>query len=145
MRSSTRRRRSSLTSYTGHEFSGTIAEVGEGVTDIEVGQKVAVFPVLRDEACHWCEEEVYGLCKGWGFLGYSGYGGGFAEYICIDGKAIHKIPDNVSLEVAALVEPLAVAWHAVKIGDLKQSDLALVVGAGRLSPTPLFGQYQIAY
>jgi threonine dehydrogenase-like Zn-dependent dehydrogenase len=107
-------------------------EVGEGVKDLEVGQKVAVYPVLRDGSCHWCEQEVYGLCKKWGFLGYSGYGGGFAEYICIDQSAIHKIPDNMSLEAAALVEPLAVAWHGVKIADLKPDDHALVVGGGTL-------------
>ena len=111
--------------------------MGEGVTDLEVGQKVAVFPVLRDNTCHWCEQEVYGLCPSWGFLGYSGYGGGFAEYICIDRQAIHKIPDNVSLEAAALVEPLAVSWHAVKIGELKPDEHALVVGAGELNPSPL--------
>lgn len=115
---------------TGHEFSGVIIELGEGVTSFEIGQRVAVFPVLRDDSCHWCDQEVYGLCEKWGFLGYSGYGGGFSEFICVDSKAIHIIPDNVSLEAAALVEPLSVAWHAVKIADMKPDDCALVVGAG---------------
>jgi (R,R)-butanediol dehydrogenase/meso-butanediol dehydrogenase/diacetyl reductase len=107
-----------------------IVELGEGVTDLEIGQKVAIFPVLRDDTCDWCQQEIYGLCEKWGFLGYSGYGGGFAEFISVDRKAIHKIPDNVSLDVAALVEPLAVAWHAVKMAALKPDEHALIVGAG---------------
>jgi threonine dehydrogenase-like Zn-dependent dehydrogenase len=102
------------------------------VTDLEIGQKVAIFPVLTDDTCDWCQQEIYGLCDKWGFLGYSGYGGGFAEFISVDRKAIHKIPDNVSLDVAALVEPLTVAWHAVKIAALEPDKHALVVGAGKL-------------
>lgn len=107
------------------------------MTDLKVGQKVAVYPVLRDESCHWCDKEVYGMCAKWGFLGYSGYGGGFSEFICIDSKACHKIPDNMSLEAAALVEPLAVSWHAIKIANLKPDDIALVVGAGQLQHLPV--------
>ena len=94
---------------TGHEFSGTIAELSEGVTDLRIGQKVAVFPILSDNTCLWCRREAYALCKKWGFFGYSGYGGGMAEYACVERQAIYPIPDNVSLDVAALVEPLAVA------------------------------------
>lgn len=119
-----------LTDSLGHEFSGTIAELGSGVTDLSPGQKVAVFPVIADGTCHWCSKEVYGMCESWGFLGYSGWGGGMAEYICVQKEAIHKIPENVPLDVAALVEPLAVAWHAVKLGKMEGSDTALVLGAG---------------
>ena len=97
-----------LPTVAGHEFSGTVDELGEGVTDLEVGQKVAVFPVLTDGTCYYCGIESYGVCRSWGFLGYSGGGGGLAEFICVDRKAVHKVPENVSLEVAALVEPSAV-------------------------------------
>lgn len=114
----------------GHEFSGTIVECGEGVTDLKAGQKVAVFPVLTDMTCHWCDREAYGLCAKWGFLGYSGYGGGMAEYVCVEQRAIHKLPDDMPLEIGALVEPLAVGWHAVKLAPLKSTDTALVLGAG---------------
>lgn len=115
----------------GHEFSGTIVEVGEGVTDLEIGQNVAVFPVITDHTCYWCRQETYGLCEKWGFLGYSGYGGGMAQYICVEAEAIHKLPDNIPLDVAALVEPLAVAWHAVKLSKLGAEHHSLVVGAGK--------------
>lgn len=103
---------------------------------LDVGQKVAVFPVLGDRTCHWCHEEAYGMCSQWGFLGYSGYGGGFAEFICVDAKDIHVIPEAMPLDVAALVEPLAVAWHAVKLANLKSEDWTLVVGAGSFRPSP---------
>lgn len=108
-----------------------IEGLGEGVTDLKIGQKVAVFPVLRDDTCHWCQQEAYGLCPNWGFLGYSGYGGGFAEYVCVDSTAIYKIPDTMPLDVAALVEPLAVSWHAVKLAGLLPNEWGLVVGAGQ--------------
>lgn len=110
-----------------------MAELGEGVTDLEVGQKVAVFPVITDGTCYWCSKDTYGLCESWGFLGYSGYGGGFAEYICIERRAIHVVPESMSLDVAALVEPLAVGWHAVKTAGLNEGDDVLVVGAGRFA------------
>ena len=100
------------------------------MTDLAVGDKVAVFPIITDGTCHWCEQEIYGLCPNWGFLGYSGFGGGMAEYIVVERKAVHKIPDPVSLDIAALVEPLAVGWHAVKLAKPVSGDCCLVLGAG---------------
>lgn len=70
------------------------------------------------------------MCPDWGFLGYSGFGGGFAERIVVDSKDVHPIPDSMSLDVAALVEPLAVGWHGVKLSRIGPDDSALVLGAG---------------
>ena len=120
-----------LPTICGHEFSGTIEALGDGVTDLDVGQKVAVFPVLTDGTCHWCKEEAYGLCPSWGFLGYSGFGGGMAEYVCVDRKDVLKLPDHVGLDVGALVEPLAVGWHAVKLAKVSAGNHCLVLGAGK--------------
>jgi threonine dehydrogenase-like Zn-dependent dehydrogenase len=121
----------------GHEFSGRIVEVDADVpknliTDqgLEVGRKCVVFPVLGDRECVWCQQGAHGCCPNWGFLGYSGYGGGFAEYICVDARDVITIPDSMRLDVAALVEPLAVAWHAVNLGEAKAEDSVLVLGAG---------------
>jgi threonine dehydrogenase-like Zn-dependent dehydrogenase len=127
-----------LPSVLGHEFSGTIAALASDVTDLSIGQKVAVFPVLGDGTCHYCQHEILGMCPKWGFLGYSGYGGGMAEYVCVERRAIHKLPESMSLEVGALVEPLAVAWHAVKLKTPKPGDVALVLGAGMSIPLCLF-------
>ncbi|KAK3066645.1 hypothetical protein LTR53_016921 [Teratosphaeriaceae sp. CCFEE 6253] len=118
----------------GHEFAGTILSLGEGLEEshLKPGQKCTVFPVLGDRSCHWCQQDVSGMCPQWGFLGYSGYGGGMAEYICVDARDVYLIPESMSLEVAALVEPLAVAWHGVKLGfpTPGAGDSALVLGAG---------------
>lgn len=117
----------------GHEFSGRIVEMDEKVPTelgLAVGKKCTVFPVITDRTCIWCKKQLWGCCPNWGFLGYSGYGGGFAEYICVDARDVHPIPDSMRLDVAALVEPLAVAWHAVKLGNPKPDDTVLVLGAG---------------
>ena len=119
-----------LPAVLGHEFAGTIEEVGEGVTDLDIGQKVAVFPVITDGTCYWCQQEVLGQCEKWGFMGYSGWGGGMAEYICVERRAIHKIPEHVPLDVAALVEPIAVGWHGVRLAKMQAGQTALVTGAG---------------
>ncbi|KAK5697108.1 hypothetical protein LTR17_024014 [Elasticomyces elasticus] len=123
-----------LPSILGYEFSGIIQALGEGLEDsrLRPGQKVTVFPVLGDRSCYWCQRDISGMCPKWGFLGYSGYGGGMAEYICVDVRDVHPIPNSMSLEVAALVEPLAVAWHGVKLGfpNPEAGDSALVLGAG---------------
>ena len=70
------------------------------------------------------------MCPDWGFLGYSGFGGGFAEQIVVNAKDVHPIPGSMSLDVAALVEPLAVGWHGVKLSEIRPEDSALVLGAG---------------
>ncbi|KAF7198206.1 Tannase, partial [Pseudocercospora fuligena] len=115
----------------GHEFSGTITEVSPDVRTLQPGQKCTVFPPLGDRTCYWCQRgDSSGMCPNWGFLGYSGYGGGFAEYICVDARDVHPLPASVDLDVAALVEPLAVGWHAVKKGKVGNGDAALVLGAG---------------
>lgn len=117
----------------GHEFSGRIVEVGEGVDEslgLRVGKKCAIFPVIGDRTCIFCQEGAHGCCPNWGFLGISGFGGGFSEYTCIDARDVFPIPDSMPLDVAALVEPLAVGWHAVKLGHPKPQDSVLVLGAG---------------
>jgi len=123
-----------LPTVLGHEFSGRIETIGEGLDDspLEPGQKCTVFPVLGCRTCYWCQRDISGMCPTWGFLGYSGYGGGFAEYICVDARDVHPIPENMLLEVGALIEPLAVAWHGVKLGFPTRgaNDSALVLGAG---------------
>lgn len=64
-------------------------------------------------------------------MGYTGFGGGMSEYTVVERKALHKVPDHVPLELTALVEPLAVGWHAVRMGRVKEGQSCLVLGAGR--------------
>ncbi|KAL4925087.1 uncharacterized protein BDV17DRAFT_189955 [Aspergillus undulatus] len=119
----------------GHEFGGIVEEVGEGVTHLVPGQKAVVRPTIFDRKCPPCKLGYEYCCENIGFVGLSGYGGGFAEYICAPAEHFYPIPDNVSPELIALIEPLAVAWHAVNLSPYKdgmQGDNVLIVGGGPL-------------
>ncbi|SHE30846.1 2,3-butanediol dehydrogenase [Clostridium fallax] len=114
----------------GHELAGEVTEVGEGVTNFKIGDRVVVEPIVACGKCSACKEGKYNLCPSLGFHGLCGGGGGFAEYTVFPQKFIHKIPDNMSYEKAALIEPIAVGFHSVRIGDFRTGDTALVLGAG---------------
>lgn len=114
----------------GHEFSGQVVEVGEGVTKVKAGDRVVVEPIYACGHCEPCKAGSYNLCTSMGFLGLAGGGGGFSEYVAADEVMVHKIPENVSYEQGALVEPSAVALHAVRQSKLKVGDKAVVFGAG---------------
>lgn len=113
----------------GHEFTGIIYEVGEGVEGWKVGDRVTASGNLVCGECHWCKSGRMNICEKLGFLGI-GKDGAFAEYVEVLGERLFKIPDNVSLREAVLAEPLACGIHATKlIGDLAGSTVA-IVGTG---------------
>ncbi|MBU5351339.1 2,3-butanediol dehydrogenase [Paenibacillus silvae] len=114
----------------GHEFSGQVVEVGEGVTRFQVGDRVVVEPIYACGQCEACKQGRYNLCDKMGFLGLAGGGGGFSEYVTAAENMVHPIPDSISYEQGALVEPSAVALHAVRQSKLKVGDTAAVFGAG---------------
>ncbi|KIN03268.1 hypothetical protein OIDMADRAFT_120325 [Oidiodendron maius Zn] len=114
----------------GHEFGGTVSEVGEGISGLQVGQRVVIQPILFDETCAACQKGLINCCRKGGFIGLSGWGGGLSEYIVVPSYSVFKIPDSISLEVAALIEPLAVAWHAVTLSRFQPNDSALILGGG---------------
>ncbi|KAI0525405.1 dehydrogenase [Xylaria bambusicola] len=117
----------------GHEISGTIIEIGSNVSnlgDLKVGDRVAVFPLLCCRTCEPCKGGFPNCCVDKGFLGLSGGGGGLSDYICVQPEAVFKLPDSISLEVGALVEPLAVAWHAVNQSAIEAGQASLVFGTG---------------
>ena len=114
----------------GHEYCGEITEVGDGVDNLAVGDRVAVEPIFACGHCAACREGRYNLCDSLGFVGLSGGHGGFAAYSVVPGEMCHKMPDELSLEQGALVEPAAVALHAVRVSQIKAGDKAAVFGAG---------------
>lgn len=133
----------------GHEFSGIIEEVGEDVKGLCSGQRAVVRPTIYDKNCAACTQGFRHCCKNIGFIGLSGilpfgspspvdertnkvtgYGGGMAHHIVAPAEHFYILPDNVSLQIAALIEPLAVAWHAVNISPFKPTDSAMVLGGG---------------
>jgi threonine dehydrogenase-like Zn-dependent dehydrogenase len=114
----------------GHEFSGTIEEIGDDVTRLKVGDRVCVQPTIYDGDCLSCRRGLVNCCDQNGFIGLSGWGGGMSEHIVVPQDSVKKLPDNVSLEIGALVEPLSVGWHAVSISPYKKGDCVLVLGGG---------------
>ncbi|RDH77208.1 dehydrogenase [Mycolicibacterium moriokaense] len=113
----------------GHEFSGVITEVGAGVDGWAEGDRVAVEPIYKCGQCPSCRAGNYNICAQIGFHGLMS-DGGMAEYTVVPTQMLHRLPDNVSLELGALVEPMSVAYHAVTLGDAKAGDTAMVFGAG---------------
>ncbi|KRE65824.1 MULTISPECIES: 2,3-butanediol dehydrogenase [Micrococcaceae] len=113
----------------GHEFSGTVSEVGEGVTGLAKGDNVVVERYFVDGTCNMCQAGSYHLCRQMGFIGLSGGGGGLSEKIVVDQRWVHPIGD-IPLDEAALIEPLSVAHHAVARSGVKAGDTALVGGSG---------------
>ncbi len=114
----------------GHEFSGEVVEVGQGVTRFKAGDRVVVEPIGACGKCPACKEGKYNLCESLGFHGLCGSGGGFAEYTVFPEEFIHKIPDNMSYEQAALIEPITVALHSLRMANFRTGDTALVLGSG---------------
>ena len=101
----------------GHEFSGVITEVGAGVTGWAEGDRVAVEPIYKCDHCGPCRAGNYNVCQQIGFHGLMS-DGGMAEFTVVPTSMLHKLPDNVSLELGALVEPMSVAYHAATLGDV---------------------------
>lgn len=114
----------------GHEFSGTINELGPGVTGLSIGQSAAIQPTLACGACPACEVHAPNVCHSGGFVGLSGGGGGLSEAVCVDAKRVFVLPDHLGLDLGALVEPLAVAWHAASAAPAMDSESVVYIAGG---------------
>lgn len=117
----------------GHEFSGVIAEIGKDVkrTDIKVGDRVAVNPVLYCNTCPYCAEGIINICDNRPFYG-TDLPGAFAEYTAVRAENIIKLTDKVSFKVGALLEGICVAVHAVDRVMPRFGDVCVVVGGGAI-------------
>ncbi len=113
----------------GHEFAGTVEAVGDGVTEYRIGDRVAVFPLLWHDDHPACEEGKYAQSDGYDYLG-SRSDGAFSEYVIAPQRNLIRVPDNVSLEEAAMTEPAAVALHAVRRASLRLGETVAVFGLG---------------
>ncbi|PSP75158.1 butanediol dehydrogenase [Halobacteriales archaeon QS_3_64_16] len=114
----------------GHEFSGVLVEIGDGVEGLAEGDRVAINPLLYCGECRQCIEGNYHVCDSVGFVGLAGGGGGFAESVVVAAEKAVLLAEGVSLEAGALVEPLAVGLHAVRRSDLRAGDTVAVFGGG---------------
>ncbi|KAK4616180.1 (R,R)-butanediol dehydrogenase [Fulvia fulva] len=116
----------------GHEFTGRIVKAAGG-SDLKVGEAVMVDPRINCQSCYPCSNKLEHLCDKWGFVGLSGGGGGFSEFVAVDARMCYRIPDDVkNLDEVALIEPFCVGRHALPASGIKDfSELTvLVVGGG---------------
>jgi L-iditol 2-dehydrogenase len=113
----------------GHEFSGIIEALGRNVDSLSIGDRVAVIPHLVCGKCDPCKQEIYNFCEKLRCTGAEA-DGAHAQYICMPANMVLQIPDNMTLEDAAMVEPACVAYHGARRGDLTDCDTVLIVGSG---------------
>lgn len=114
----------------GHEPGGTVVEVGSKVTHLKVGDRVALEPGKTCGHCRYCREGKYNLCPDVVFFATPPVDGVFQEYVAHEADLCFKLPDNVSTLEGALIEPLAVGFHAAIQGDAHLGQKAVVMGAG---------------
>lgn len=122
----------------GHETAGVVAAVGEGVTRFSPGDRVVAFHHIPCKNCFYCSRRLYAQCVTYKKVGitagYEPAGGGFAQYVrvmdWIVRQGVEKIPDGVSFDVAAFVEPVNTCHKAVEMAALRSDDVAVVLGQG---------------
>ncbi|MDQ1645673.1 MAG: hypothetical protein QOJ50_1857 [Cryptosporangiaceae bacterium] len=115
----------------GHEFAGQIVALGADVDWLSVGERVAVDPSLYCGHCEWCRIGRGNLCDNWGAIGDT-VDGACAEYVSVPAVNCYRLPDHLSYQQGALVEPLSCAVHALDILRPRVAERALVVGAGTM-------------
>ena len=113
----------------GHEFSGEIDALGQGVKGLAVGQKVTVEPSLVCGECEACRSGRYNICENLRVLGCQA-DGAMAEMVSVPAEKIIRLPEDMSYEQGALIEPTAVAVHALRRADLSRVERLLVIGSG---------------
>ena len=114
----------------GHEPGGVVVEVGKDVTHLKVGDKVALEPGKTCGHCEFCKTGRYNLCPNVIFFATPPVDGVFQEYVAHEADLCFKLPENVSTMEGALIEPLAVGFHAANLGDAHIGQTAVVFGAG---------------
>jgi L-iditol 2-dehydrogenase len=116
----------------GHEPAGTVVKVGAGVTGWHVGDRATLEPALYCYHCEYCRAGRHNVCANIRFLSTPGYAGFFREFVNLPPSNVIAIPPTVSMELAALVEPLAVAVHSLKLSSPEASETVAVWGAGAI-------------
>ncbi|MBR1524970.1 MAG: galactitol-1-phosphate 5-dehydrogenase [Lachnospiraceae bacterium] len=115
----------------GHEFSGVIDEIGEGVTSVKPGDRVAGMPLVPCMKCPDCQRGDYSLCKHYSFIGSREFGS-FAEYVAVPEKNVVKFSDDVSFIQGAFFEPATVALHGLERNDYKGGKTVAILGGGTI-------------
>ena len=113
----------------GHEMSATVHKLGAGVEAFDVGDNVVVMPLAPCNACPACDAGHSHICHNLNFLGID-TPGAFQSYWTVPAYTLHRMPENLSLKYGAMIEPLAVACHDVRLANVRPGDQVVVLGGG---------------
>jgi (R,R)-butanediol dehydrogenase/meso-butanediol dehydrogenase/diacetyl reductase len=114
----------------GHEFSGTVVSTGSAVSSVREGDRIAIMPLAYCGSCAYCRRGLQHLCATMGCVGLSHAWGGMGELATVSEYQVVRLPDDVSYEQGALIEPTAVAAYGVERAGVQPGDRVLVTGAG---------------
>lgn len=115
----------------GHEFSGKVVKLGKWVDESWMQKRVGVYPLIPCRECIACRKGQFVMCKNYSYLG-SRQDGGFAEYVAVPMQNLIELPDSVSYDQAAMLEPMSVAVHAMRRVSVAQTDTVVVYGLGTI-------------
>lgn len=114
----------------GHEFAGEVV-CAPGPKAHWMGKRVGVFPLIPCRKCEPCLSRQYEMCRDYNYVG-SRCDGAFAEYVVVPGTSLIELPDSVSFEQAAMLEPMAVSVHAMRMADIREDSRILICGLGTI-------------
>lgn len=115
----------------GHEFSGEITKLGKKVKNLSEGERVVVEPIISCGTCQLCRQGRNNICQSLQLVGLH-LSGAFSDYVAVPAKKCYTLPKAVSFEEASLVEPLAVAVHAVNLASLEKNESICIIGSGAI-------------
>ena len=115
----------------GHEFAGIVEKVGSKDYEYLIGKRVGVFPLIPCRECEQCKQKHYEMCSHYDYIG-SRRDGAFAEYVAAPVWNLIQLDESIPFTVAAMLEPLSVALHAVKQGNLKEGMNVGIIGTGMI-------------
>lgn len=115
----------------GHEFSGIVNKIGEGVSKTWLGKKVGVFPLIPCKTCDECNKGNYACCRKYDYIG-SRRDGAFAEYVLVPEWNLVELSDDANFDEYALMEPLSVAIHSINLANIQNNDRVAIIGTGAI-------------
>ncbi len=115
----------------GHEFSGIVVQVSGEKNRAWIGKRVGIFPLIPCKNCAQCQKGHYEMCENYDYIG-SRRDGGFAEYVAVPVWNLIELPENVSFVEGAMLEPLSVALHAVRLGNIQKGNSIMIIGTGMI-------------
>lgn len=120
----------------GHEFMGRVIELGPGAAEkygLKIGDRAIAENIVPCGTCYWCKRGQYNLCDPHAVFGIVTYNGGWAKHMIYPlGSLVHKVPENVSVNDAAIVEPLACALHGVNRAKIQYGETVVIMGCGAI-------------